>query len=204
MKVTWTPETLTKFENDVAEIYKQGTIRAPVHLRSGCEEQLIKIFENVKPEDYIFNYWASHLHCLLKGVPAEELLQAIKDGKSISLCFPEHKIYCSGIVGSLAGVAVGTAHGLKRAGKKEHVWLFTGDMGAETGIFHEALKYAVNFDLPITFVVEDNGVSVMTDTRSTWGHPDPWFKGTRFEKKVIYYKYKNGWPHSGLGQRIAF
>lgn len=204
METGWTTEGLAKFENDVAEIYAQGTIRAPVHLRSGCEAQLIEIFKKVKSEDYLFNYWASHLHCLLKGVPEEELMEAIKEGKSISLCFPDQKIYCSGIVGSLAGVAVGTALGLKRAGRSEHVWLFTGDMGAETGIFHEALKYAVNFDLPVTFVVEDNGVSVMTDTRSTWGNTEPWFAGTRFEKKVIYYKYKNGWPHSGLGQRIAF
>jgi len=204
MQTGWTAEGLAKFENDVAEIYAQGTIRAPVHLRSGCETQLIEIFKKVNSDDYIFNYWASHLHCLLKGVPENELMEAIKEGKSISLCFPDQKIYCSGIVGSLAGVAVGTALGLKRAGRSEHVWLFTGDMGAETGIFHEALKYAVNFDLPITFVVEDNGVSVMTDTRSTWGSTEPWFIGTRFEKKVIYYKYKNGWPHSGLGQRIAF
>ena len=58
-------------------------------------------------------------------------------------------------------------------------------MSAETGIFHEAVKYADNFDLPATFVVCDNGVSVMTDTRLRWGSRDPWFKGTRFEDITI-------------------
>jgi TPP-dependent pyruvate/acetoin dehydrogenase alpha subunit len=173
-------------------------------LRSGCEDQLIEIFKKVKADDYIFGYWASHIHCLLKGVAPEKLRAAILDGRSISLCFPEHRIYCSGIVGSLAGVAVGTALGIKKQNKKEKVYLFTGDMGAETGSFHEALKYAVNFDLPIEFVVEDNGVSVVTDTKKTWNAKDPWFKDTRFEEKVTYYQYENGWPHSGVGAKIAF
>ena len=199
-----TKESLIGFEHEIADLYKAGKIRAPVHLRTGCEEPLIEIFKKVKKGDWIFNYWASHLHCLLKGVPPEQLRQAILDGKSISLCFPEHNIYCSGIVGSLAGVAVGTAWGLKQQGKKDHVYLFTGDMGAECGIFHEAVKYAVNFDLPITFVVEDNGVSVMTDTKKTWNQDQPWFVETRFASKIIYYKYNNEWPHSGLGTRIAF
>jgi len=192
------------FENEIAELFRAGKIRAPIHLRSGCEDQLMKIFEQIKPSDWIFSYWASHIHCLLKGVPPEALKQAILEGKSISLCFEEQNIYCSGIVGSLAGVAVGTAWGLKKQGKKDTVYLFTGDMGAECGIFHEAVKYAYNFDLPMKFVVEDNSVSVMTDTKKTWGHSEPWFIGTKYQEKIIYYKYENSWPHSGLGQRIAF
>ena len=75
------------------------------------------------------------------------------------------------------------------------MFLFTGDMGAETGIFHEALKYATNFDLPIHFIVEDNNISVLTDTREVWNSKAPWFKGTPYEKKIVYYEYKNGWPH---------
>ena len=46
---------------------------------------------------------------------------------------------------------------------------FVGDMTSETGIFHESIKYSRNFDLPIRFIVEDNGKSVCTDTRIAWG-----------------------------------
>lgn len=204
MNTAMATSDIVAFENEIAGLFKEGKIRAPIHLRSGCEEPLIKLFANVKEEDWVFSYWASHIHCLLKGVPPAELKQAIVEGKSISLCFPKQKVYCSGIVGSLAAVAVGTAWGLKRQNKKGTVYLFTGDMGAECGIFHEAVKYASNFDLPVKFVVEDNGVSVMTDTRKTWGSATPWFVGTKYEKNIVYYKYQNGWPHSGLGQRIAF
>ena len=202
--VNLTKQDLINFEEDIKQCYLDKLIKAPIHLRTGCEDQLINIFKQVGDKDFIFNYWASHMHCLLKGVPPAELKQAILDGKSISLCFPHHQVFCSGFVGSLAGVAVGTAWGLKKQKRQERVWLFTGDMGAECGIFHEAIKYAYNFDLPITFVVEDNGVSVLTDTRPTWGDDTPWYRGTKYEKKVIEYKYVNSYPHSGVSVKVAF
>lgn len=201
-----TKDDLENFEKEIAGIFATGAIRAPVHLRKGREEQLIKIFRDNKigGDDYVFGYWDSHELALLKGVPREELKQAIMDGKSISLCFPAYKVFCSGMAGSLMGTAVGTAWALKRQNKKGKVYLFCGDMSAETGIFHESVKYAYNFDLPVTFIVCDNGLSVMTDTREVWGNPDPWFQGTKYEKKIIYFKYKNEYPHSGLGKLIKF
>lgn len=201
-----TKDDIVKFEQEIADIFATGAIRAPVHLRAGREDELIKIFREyqIGPDDYVFGFWDSHELALLKGVPSEELKQAILDGKSISLCFPNYKILCSGIVGSLMGTAAGVAWSLKNQNKKGRVFLFCGEMSAETGIFHEAVKYVHNFDLPATFIVCDNGVSVMTDTRATWGSPEPWFKGTKYEKKIIYFKYTNGYPHSGLGKLIKF
>lgn len=199
-------EDLANFEKEIAGIFATGVIRAPVHLRAGREEALIRIFQenSIGPEDYVFGHWDSHELALLKGVPREEVKQAIIDGKSISLCFPEYKVFCTGIVGSLMGTATGAAWALKNQGKKGRAFIFCGDMTAETGIFHEAVKYAVNFDLPATFIVGDNGLSVMTNTREVWGCPEPWFKGTKYEKKIIYFKYTNTYPHSGLGWKIKF
>lgn len=201
-----TKDDLANFEKEIAEIFATGAIRAPVHLRSGREDALIKIFqdERIGNDDWVFGFWDSHELALLKGVPREELKQAIVEGKSISLSFPEYKILCSGIVGSLMGTAVGVAWALKHSKQKGRAFLFCGDMSAETGIFFESVKYAYNFDLPVVFIVCDNGVSVMTNTREVWGSPDPWFKGTKYEKKIIYFKYQNTYPHSGLGKLIKF
>ena len=201
-----TKEDIIAFEQDIAAIFATGVIRAPVHLRSGREEQLIRIFEehHIGDDDYVFGFWDSHELALLKGVPAQEVKDAILKGRSISLCFPQYKVLCSGIVGSLMGTAAGVAWSLKNQHEKGRVFLFCGDMSAETGSFHEAVKYAHNFDLPATFIVCDNGVSVMTDTRAIWGSADPWFKGTKYEDKIIYFKYTNGYPHSGLGKLIKF
>jgi len=44
----------------------------------------------------------------------------------------------------------------------------------------------------------------MTDTRAVWGSAEAWFKGTKYESKIIYFKYTNGYPHSGLGKLIKF
>src|SRR5262245_23067240 len=115
-----TKDELVRFENEIAAIYATGAIRAPVHLRAGREDALIAIFrdQQIGPDDYVFGYWDSHELALLKGVPREDLKQAILEGKSISLCFPEHKILCSGIVGSLMAVATGVAWSLKAQEKK--------------------------------------------------------------------------------------
>ncbi len=201
-----TKEDIVAFEQEIAGIFATGVIRAPVHLRSGREDALISIFKehNIGPDDYVFGFWDSHELALLKGVPRADVKDMILRGRSIALCFPEYKVLCSGIVGSLMGTAAGVAWSLKNQGKKGRAFLFCGDMSAETGIFHEAVKYVHNFDLPAKFIVCDNGVSVMTDTRATWGNPEPWFKGTPYEKHIIYFKYTNGYPHSGLGKLIKF
>lgn len=211
----YTAQELADFEEEIKACFLNSEIKAPIHLRSGCEEALIEIFREVEPEDTVFAYWATHLHCLLKGVPRQEVKQAILEGKSIALCFPSHGVYCSGIAGSLAGVAVGKALALKRRGVPAykggrrlqghpHVWLFSGDMSAECGGFHEAVKYAHHFELPLSFVVEDNGISVLTDTRRTWGSPRPWFEGTPYAERIHHFRYQNGYPHSGVGVRVAF
>ena len=41
-------------------------------------------------------------------------------------------------------------------------------MTYETGVFHEVHKYAKNFNLPIHFIIEDNGLSTNTPTKIAW------------------------------------
>jgi len=188
----------------VFQLYKQGKIKYPVHLRSGREQFLIDLFKHVRKEDHVYAYWDAHDICLCKGVPSGLLRKAILSGNSIALNFPSHNIICSGIAGSLMGVAVGHAWGLKKKDSSDKVFLFCGDMSAEMGIFHESVKYAYNFNLPIQFIVSDNGLSVMTDTRETWGEEMPWWIGTKYEDIIIHREYVNGYPHSGIGKRVKF
>jgi hypothetical protein len=196
---------LPAFESDVAARFSQGEIRSWIHLASGNEAQLREIFKWIRPQDWVLGGWRSHYHCLLKGVPADELMDAIVKGNSISLCFPEHKILCSGIVGGTAPIAVGIAEGIKRRGGSEKVYCFVGDMTAETGIFHESVKYAIGKDLPVKFIVEDNGQSVYTDTREAWGQPWGVNASDYPAHFVQRYKYKSErWPHSGIGRRVEF
>jgi len=203
MERTLTAEDLRAFEESIAEAFNQGQIRAPVHLADGNEEALIAIFEDVQPADWVFCSWRSHYQCLLKGVPAEDVKREILAGRSISLCFPEYRVYSSAIVGGSIPIAVGTALGILRSGVEERVWCFVGDMTAEIGMANTAMKFAANMGLPLTFVVEDNGVSVMTPTREVWGQPETG-RATDLPANVIRYSYKSRYPHAGAGIRVEF
>lgn len=198
----YTEQDLIDFETDIADCFNNGMIKAPIHLYYGNEKQIIEVFKNVKKDDWVFCTWRSHYQCLLKGVPQELIKEDILKGKSITLCYPEYKVYSSAIVTGSIPISVGAALDIKNKNGTEHVWCFVGDMASETGAFFENWKYAVNHDLPITFVVEDNNKSVCTDTRKTWNTEHLYFEFSK--PKVIYYQYQSKYPHAGAGKRIQF
>ena len=196
-------EDLIAFEDEVAARFNAAKIKAPIHLYSENEEQMIKIFRDIDDDDWVFCSWRSHYQCLLKGVPINEVMSEIMAGRSISLCFPNYKIYSSAIVGGVLPISVGAAMSIKRDGGIEKVHCFLGDMTAETGIAHECFKYSRNYKLPIRFIVEDNNMSVVTDTRDVWNMEETSFENTD-DPMIFYYKYKNKYPHAGAGTRVQF
>lgn len=210
--MTISKQNLIDFETDIASEFEKGHIRGPIHLSDGNEDQLIEIFSKIRPYDWVFSSWRSHYHALLHGVSRFWLRNEIIAGRSITVMCPEHRFFSSAIVGGTCPIAVGVAMGIKRSGGSERVWCFVGDMTAEGGAFHEAVKYAQNFDLPITFVVEDNGISTTTPTREAWGktsfsassYPDG-CPPLKIGDNVWYYQYvKRKYPHQGIGKWIEF
>lgn len=204
MNTGLTAQDLIKFEEEIAELFNQKKIRTIIHLYSGGEENMLRIFKDVKTEDWVMCSWRSHYQCLLKGVSREELKKEIVKGRSIALCFPEHRILSSGIVGGILPIAVGVAMGIKRDGGKEKVHCFLGDMTSETGIAHECIKYAYHKSLPINFYVEDNGKSVCTNTKDSWGLDVLTFETYQYPN-VFYSTYEmEKYPHAGAGERVQF
>lgn len=198
-----TKEKLINFETDIAKIFNSGKIRSPIHLYYGNENYLIKFYKKIKKQDYIFCSWRSHYHCLLKGVSEKKVRKEILSGKSIALCFPENNIYSSAIVGGNIPIALGVAVALKRKkNNKKQVYCFVGDMTAETGIMHESLKYARNYSLPIHFIIEDNSLSVCSDTKKVWNKKK--YSKIKQDRFLSYYKYNNKYPHAGAGKRVQF
>lgn len=193
------PDDLIAFEAEIAAEFNAGKISYPVHLSDGNEAQLIKIFQEVRPQDWVFTTWRSHYHALLKGVSCETLRAAIFRGESMRLRFPEHRVYGSSIVGGTISHALGVALAIKRSGVDERVWAFVGDMGAHSGVFYECRHYAAAHDLPLELVIEDNRASVCTPTYDVWGTspPLPWMW-------VRQYEYKSKYPHAGAGVRVQF
>ena len=189
---------LIDFESGIKDVYEAGDIKAPIHLSGGNEDELIKIFEDVNEDDWVFSSWRNHYHALLHGIKPDELAKMIVRGKSMSLYSEKPKFYSSSIVGGIIPIAVGTAKAQKLNDSKNKTWCFVGDMTFESGIFYEAHKYARNHNLPLQFVVEDNGLSTNTPTDKTWG-------GSRdIPEDIIYYKYEREYPHHGTGNWVLF
>lgn len=194
---------LIAFETAIASKFNSSEIKAPVHLSNGGESELIEIFSLINLEDFVFSTWRSHYHALLKGIDQADVMSEIMQGRSISLNFPEHNFFSSAIAGTHLPVAVGTAYGIKRSGGSNKVWCFVGDMVSESGIYHSAIKYAQNFDLPITFIIEDNNLSVCSNTREVWNSTVLGYEKSKSAKEISY-KYSSVYPHAGAGKRVEF
>ena len=195
----WDSAGLIQFERKMADHWESGRVRGPIHLSGGNEKELIEIFRRIKKSDWVFSTWRSHYHALLKGIDPLWIENEILEGRSITLVNKDEKFYASAIVGAIIPIATGVALANKRDGKDDVVWCFIGDMAFETGGFYEMHKYAQRYNLPIRFVVEDNGVSTNTPTEETWN-------GIKREipNDVIWYEYKKEWPHYGTGKWIVF
>jgi TPP-dependent pyruvate/acetoin dehydrogenase alpha subunit len=193
-----TAQDLRDFEQEAAEHFNAGRIRAPIHLSGGCEDQTLEVFKDIREQDWVFTNWRSHYHCLCKGVPRDRLMADILAGKSITLNYPEYRIFSSAIVGGSLPIALGVALSIKRRGGSEKVWIFIGDMTATVGIAHEVFRYAKWHSLPLSMVVENNEKSVMTDTAAVWGRETIQYSAD------VCYDYILPWPHAGAGVRVVF
>ena len=169
-------EELISFETEIGNLFNEGKIKAPIHLYSGNEDEMIELFKDINIEnDWVCCTWRNHYQGLLKGIPQEVLKERIMNGKSMVMNLPEYKFICSSIVGGRPSIAAGIAFAIKLQNKSNHVWCWVGDMSAETGAFHEAYKYSLNHNLPITFIIEDNKKSVCTPTPDIWGRTQPYY-----------------------------
>lgn len=192
-------DKLIAFEKRVAEAFEAKQLKGPMHLSGGNEDQLIEIFKDIHPGDWICTSYRNHYHALLHGVPEEKLFKAICDGHSMTLQLPEHRFFSTAIVGGQLAIATGIAAALKRQKCHRKVWCFMGDMAATLGAFHDAYGYSFHNKLPINFVVEDNGWSCDSPTDECWG-----IKTSEHLVDVRRYKYERQHPHVGTGKWVAF
>ncbi len=205
-------EELIDFEQKIADLFNSKQIKSPIHLYHGNEDFIMEIFKEVDIEnDWVCCTWRNHYQALLKGIPKNKIMESIILGKSMVLNFYENKFLSSSIVGGIPSIAAGIAYANKLTNSSSRVWCWVGDMSAETGAFHEAYKFSLYNDLPITFVIEDNKKSVCTPTSAAWKREKPYYLEQEYDGKIVrqknlyYYQYTNDkYPHAGAGKRIQF
>ncbi len=92
-------------------------------------------------------------------------LNGYSKGRERSFHFGTNEHHIVGMIshlGAMLGVADGIALANKIRNEKKVTVVFSGDGGASEGDFHEALNTAAVWDLPVIFLIENNGYGLST------------------------------------------
>ena len=140
----------------------------------GQEAIAVGVSSAMKQEEYILPMHRNLGVFTTKGVPLNRLfsqfqgkMNGFTKGRDRSFHFgsQEHKVV--GMISHLGpqlGVADGIALANKLKDNKQVTAVFTGEGGTSEGDFHEALNVAAVWDLPVIFIVENNGYGLSTPT----------------------------------------
>jgi pyruvate dehydrogenase E1 component alpha subunit len=192
-----TKESLVAFEAHIRDLFAEGELPFLIHLSGGNEDQLIGVFQDIQPGDWIFSSHRSHYQYLLAGGSPERLEQLIRDGRSMFIFDRAKNFLTSSVLAGTCGIAAGVALAIKLDKGAGHVWCFLGDGAEDEGHFYEAAMFVEGSELPCTFVVEDNDRSVDTDISHRRG--PHWKNAFEKFKCVRRYRYQPTWPHGGAG-----
>lgn len=193
MRKKWTKEELIAFEDKIGDLYLDNKLPFLFHLSGGNEEQLISIFEDIEEGDYVISNHRSHYHALLHGIPPEVVEDRILNGRSMFIYDRSRNFFCSAIIGGTPAIAAGIAWALKKKGSKQKVWCFVGDGTEDNGHLFEAVRYVEGWDLPCTFIIENNNRSVEATNSDRWGKASDYKWNSPC---VLKYKYEITYPHA--------
>ena len=140
----------------------------------GQEAIAVGVSSALEQEEYILPMHRNLGVFTTKGVSLNRLfsqfqgkMNGFTKGRDRSFHFgsQEHKVV--GMISHLGpqlGVADGIALANKLKDNKQVTAVFTGEGGTSEGDFHEALNVAAVWDLPVIFIVENNGYGLSTPT----------------------------------------
>jgi len=125
-----------------------------------------------------------------RGIPLNRLFSqftgksnGFTNGRDRSFHFGTQEYKIVGMISHLGpqmGVADGIALANKLRNDKKAVAVFTGDGGSSEGDFHESINVAAVWNLPVIFVIENNGYGLSTPSNEQ-------FKCKQFIDKAIGY-----------------
>jgi 2-oxoisovalerate dehydrogenase E1 component len=125
-----------------------------------------------------------------RGIPMNRLFSQFQgkpsgftQGRDRSFHFGTQEYNIVGMISHLGpqlGVADGIALGNKLRHEKKVTVVFSGDGGASEGDFHESINTAAVWDLPVIFVIENNGYGLSTPSNEQ-------FRCKSFADKAIGY-----------------
>ena len=173
---------LRQFELKVQELYRGSQMPGFVHLYVGEEAVAVGVCANLRREDPVYSTHRGHGHALAKGVPGRDVMAELFGraagcsggrGGSMHLYSAEYGFMgTNGIVGSGLTMAAGAALSAQVSRRGQVAVAFFGDGAVNTGSFHEALNFAVIWNLPVVYVCENNLYATEMAFRRATGNTD--------------------------------
>lgn len=163
---------IRKFEQASLRAYGSNKIGGFLHLYIGQESVVTATQSLLGENDHTITAYRNHGHGLAAGMSMNELMAEMfgkatgcSRGKGGSMHFfaPDKNYWGGhGIVAGQTPLGLGLAYGLKYRGLKGAALCFLGDGAVNQGAFHESLNLAALWDLPVIYVIENNGYSMGT------------------------------------------
>ncbi|MEM7570225.1 MAG: thiamine pyrophosphate-dependent dehydrogenase E1 component subunit alpha [Pseudomonadota bacterium] len=187
--------TIRDFEETVSEEFAGGNIPGFLHLYAGQEACAVGMCENLTPEDVIGSTHRGHGHCIAKGCDVEGMMHEIF-GRRSGLCggkggsmhiadLDVGMLGANGIVGGNPPLAVGAALAAKTKKDGSVAVSFSGDGSSNQGTTFEAMNLAVVLQLPVIFVIENNGFGEGTAASYAIGTNDPAARAAGFGMPAV-------------------
>ncbi len=171
---------IRRFEERSLRAYQAKKIGGFLHLYIGQEAVAVGCCSLMGKDDHVITAYRDHGHALAVGMEMNPLMAELygkvtgcSKGKGGSMHFfdPSRNYWGGhGIVGGQVPLGAGLAYGLKYKGLKGACMTFMGDGAVNQGAVHEAYNLAALWELPVVFVIENNGYSMGTSqARSSAG-----------------------------------
>jgi pyruvate dehydrogenase E1 component alpha subunit len=162
------------FEDRLHADFPEGKIPGAVHLYAGQEAIAAGVCAHLGPRDWVSSTHRGHGHAIAKGCDIDAMMMEIY-GRARGLClgrggsmhiadFGVGMLGANGVAAGGVPLACGAALTAKMTGSGDVAVAFVGDGGVNQGAFYESLCLASVWQLPVVFVVEDNGYAQATGT----------------------------------------
>jgi pyruvate dehydrogenase E1 component alpha subunit len=171
---------IRRFEERSLRAYQAKKIGGFLHLYIGQEAVAVGCCSLMGKNDHVITAYRDHGHAISVGMEMNPLMAELygkatgcSKGKGGSMHFfdPARNYWGGhGVVGGQVPLGVGLAYALKYKGLKGACMTFLGDGAVNQGSVHESYNLAALWDLPVVFVIENNGYSMGTSqARSSAG-----------------------------------
>ncbi|WP_134768524.1 pyruvate dehydrogenase (acetyl-transferring) E1 component subunit alpha [Nocardioides sp. 1609] len=173
---------LRRFEERAQRDYMQALIGGYCHLNLGEEAAVVGLVSQLGAEDYLFTNYREHGYAIARGIDPRNVMAELYGrvdgvskgwGGSMHMFDVTHRLLGGyGIVGGQLPIATGAALALQYQGLDQVVMCTMGDGTTAIGAFHESLNLAALWELPIVFVIVNNGLGMGTATARASAQPD--------------------------------